>query len=71
MTNFANKIYNKIFCEVQSFKKEELGAVDLVVIVVLIGIAVALAVVFKDAISTLLDELLGAISASASSAISV
>lgn len=39
-----------------AFRKED-GAVDIIAIVVLIAIAVVLAIVFKDRIKTLLDNL--------------
>lgn len=48
------KLYN--------FLHEEKGAVDIVAIVVLIGIAVLLAIVFRDAVSNLIKSLLNTIS---------
>ena len=48
---------------------EEKGEVNIVAIVVLIGIAVLLALVFKDQIETLLDSLFGTITENATSAV--
>lgn len=55
---------------VKAFLKEEKGAVDIVAIVVMIGIAVVLALVFRNAIKDLLDSLLQTISGNAKQAIS-
>lgn len=49
--------------------KEEKGAVDIVAIVVLIGIAVVLAVTFREQIGNLLDTLFAGISQNASKAV--
>ena len=48
---------------------DEKGAVDIVAIVVLIGIAVLLAVIFKDQIAALLDSLFQTITGTANSAV--
>ena len=50
--------------------KDEKGEVNIVATVVLIGIAVLLAIVFKDAIKDLLDTLFETIGTNASGAIS-
>ena len=50
------------------FLRDEKGDVNIVSIVVLIGIAVLLAIVFKDAISGLLTDLLEKIKTNASGA---
>ena len=50
--------------------KEEKGEVNIVAIVVLIGIAVLLAIIFKDAIASLLGSLFNTINSSATNAIS-
>ena len=49
--------------------KEETGEVNIVAMVVLIGIAVVLAIVFKDAIGSLLTSLLEQIQGNANNAI--
>ena len=49
--------------------KEESGEVNIVAIVVLIGIAVLLAIVFRGAIENLLKSLFGTINNSATNAI--
>lgn len=49
--------------------KEEKGEVNIVAIVVLIGIAVLLAIIFKDAIGKLLESLFKTINSSATNAI--
>lgn len=55
--------------KLQSMLSEEKGEVNIVAIVVLIGIAVLLALVFKDAIGSLLTQLLGHITGSATDAV--
>lgn len=49
--------YIKMMQAKQKFLKEERGAVDIVAIVVLIGIAVLLAVVFKNQVANLINKL--------------
>lgn len=51
------------------FLYDEEGDVNIVSIVVLIGIAVLLAIIFKDAIGGLLESLLDSISGNAESAV--
>lgn len=53
--------YIKVMQAKQKFLEEERGAVDIVAIVVLIGIAVLLAVVFKDQVANLINKLFGQI----------
>lgn len=60
------KIQNKI----ASFLKKEDGDVNIVSIVVLIGIAVLLAIIFKDAIGNLLNSMFNTIGNNANNAIS-
>lgn len=55
--------------EAGGFCKKENGDVNVVSIVVLIGIAVLLAIVFKDAITELLESLFGTIEDNANKAI--
>lgn len=52
-----------------SFLRDERGDVNIVSIVVLIGIAVLLAIVFKDAIGELLTNLLETITGNATGAV--
>lgn len=54
---------------VEAFRREERGAVDIVAIVVMIGIAVLLAVVFRKQIEGLLKSLFGSIEESALEAV--
>ena len=53
--------------KLHKFFKEEKGEVNIVTMVVLIGIAVLLAIVFKDAIKGLIEDLLEGISGKAKS----
>jgi len=65
MTGAYAKIITLLtICElkVKSFLKEEKGAVDIVAIVVIIGVAVLLAIVFKDQLGALITSLFEAIS---------
>ncbi len=55
--------------KLQRFVRDERGDVNIVSIVVLIGIAVLLAIVFKDAIGELLSNLLETISGNATDAV--
>ena len=55
--------------KLQRFVRDERGDVNIVSIVVLIGIAVMLAIVFKDAIADLLDSLLETITGNAKNAV--
>ena len=55
--------------KLNSFLRDERGDVNIVSIVVLIGIAVLLAIVFKDAIGELLTNLLETITGNATGAV--
>lgn len=55
--------------KMSSFLRDERGDVNIVSIVVLIGIAVLLAIVFKDAIANLLNSLLETIKGNATNAV--
>lgn len=68
MAGLAMKMYIKMLQAKQKFLEEERGAVDIVAIVVLIGIAVALALFFKEQITNTLRTLFGNIDSSAQSA---
>lgn len=64
-----NRLYFMICCSVNSFLHEEDGAVDIVAVVVLIGIAVVLAVLFRQQIQSLLETLFETINQNATSAV--
>lgn len=55
--------------KLRKFFSDEKGEVNIVAIVVIIGIAVLLALVFKEEISDLLDTLFGTINQSANNAV--
>lgn len=69
MTKAFNHFCVMLYCSMQSFVKEEKGAVDIVAIVVMIGIAVLMAVLFKDKIGSLLNTLFGNITSNAQDAV--
>ena len=69
MRNLCIKLYTDVYCAVVAFKQEEHGAVDVVAVVVLIGIAVALALIFKKRIKTLSATLLGSSAGNAKEAV--
>lgn len=66
MSGLAMQMYIKMLQAKQAFLEEERGAVDIVAIVVLIGIAVVLALFFKEQIGNLLNQLFTDIGQSAS-----
>ena len=70
MMNALTMVYLYIESRVKAFLDEEHGAVDIVAVVVLIGIAVALAVIFRHQIEDLLNSLLEQITGKANQAIS-
>lgn len=55
--------------KIQEFLTDETGELNIVVIVVLIGIAILLAIFFKEQIETLLKSLFGTITKSANNAV--
>ena len=61
-------IMNQVKFGINRFMRSESGEVNVVSIVVLIGIAVALALLFKGSITTLLKSLLASITDSANDA---
>lgn len=69
MLNVLQLVCLTITGKIKAFVQEEKGAVDIVAIVVMIGIAVVLAVVFKGAISELLDTLFATITGNATEAV--
>lgn len=64
-TSYANVAKVKI----KNFFTDEKGAVDIVAIVVLMGIAVLLALLFQDQITNLLNTLFAAITGNATDAV--
>lgn len=57
MAGLGMRLYIKMLQAKQNFLEEERGAVDIVAIVVLIGIAVALALFFREQIGKTLDNI--------------
>lgn len=70
MLMMANAIYFNLKAKAQKFFQKENGDVNVVAIVVLIGVAVVLALIFKDEISKLLRSLIKTISGKAQEAVS-
>ena len=68
MAGLTMQLYIKMLQAKQKFLEEERGAVDIVAIVVLIGIAVALALFFKEQITGTLRTLFGNIDQAAQGA---
>ncbi len=64
------RLYIMICSGVYNFLHDEDGAVDIVAVVVLIGIAVVLAVLFREQIENLLNSLLSQIQGKANEAVS-
>ncbi len=63
------KMKTALYFGVKEFKNNEIGAVNVVEIVVIIGIAVVLAVLFRRQIQSLLETLFGSINDNAAEAI--
>ncbi len=57
MTKFMDKVALRTYLAVKSFLQDERGDVNVVSIVVLIGIAIALALLFKDQAAKLIDDI--------------
>ena len=70
MLEYLNNLCILLTMKVTNFIEEEKGAVDLVAIVVLIGIAVLLALLFRTQIEGLLNSMFSTISENATNAIS-
>lgn len=68
--NILDHLYFMIRCNLKNFLTDEEGAVDIVAVVVLIGIAVLLAVVFRNQIQDLLNNLFESINNTAQQAVS-
>lgn len=69
MINAFNNLCAFVYSRIQVFAKEERGAVDIVAVVVLIGIAVALAVIFRGSIQKLLEDMFNSINTGAMDAV--
>ncbi len=63
------KYFIRAMIGLEDFKKEQRGAINVVEIVILIGIAVALAVLFRNRISALLNSLFEGIEYNANQAV--
>ncbi len=73
MTELYAKLVTFFFLlgdKIKGYAKEEKGAVDIVAIVVIIGVAVLLAIIFKDSLSKLINGLFDTISQNANNVIS-
>lgn len=62
-------VKNLVMAKVNRFLRDEKGEVNIVATVVLIGIAVVLAVVFRNAIGGLINSLLNKINTTATNAL--
>ena len=69
MIRFINKFAFGFRRKIDEFFHKESGEVNVVAIVVLIGIAVLLAIIFRTQITSLLNSLFSSIKTNASSAI--
>lgn len=61
MLNVLDKGYISVRNGIYKFFRDEKGEVNIVTIVILIGIAVALAVIFKDKVEDLVKTILDAV----------
>ncbi len=66
-----DELYIDAQCRIRAFLESEKGEVNIVTTVVLIGIAVGLAVMFKDRIVILLNNLMDTINTTAGDAVTV
>lgn len=69
MMNALNMFLQTAKMKIQEFCRKEDGDVNIVSIVVLIGIAVLLAIIFKDAITELINGMLETITENAQDAV--
>lgn len=69
MLDVFDRLYIAMQTRFNRFIHDEEGAVDIVAIVVLIGIVVLVAIVFKDEITKLIKDLFGKITNTASDAV--
>ena len=70
MMNIITGMILKPQLKAENFFKKENGQVNIIAIVILIGIAIMLALIFKDRISTLIGSLFDTIDTNAQSAVS-
>ncbi len=70
MLDVLDALYLSAMIHLNAFIRDEKGAVDLVTVVVLIGIALALAVIFRQRIGNLLNTLFDSIDQNAESVVS-
>lgn len=69
MLKTLDMMYLMAKCKMKAFLTDEQGDVNIVSMVVLIGIAVLLAIVFRDTIMNLIKSLLNTISGNATNAV--
>ncbi len=69
MTNMLMNVMWKARLKVEKFFTKEDGEVNIIAIVVLIGIAILLALIFKDRISSLINSLFDTIDTNAQNAV--
>ena len=69
MTNMLMGIINLVQAKVKDFFRNEDGEVNIIAIVVLIGIAILLALIFKDRIAELINSLFDTIDSNAQNAV--
>ena len=69
MLNMLQSVCLALTGKIRAFMQEEKGAVDIVAIVVMIGIAVLLAVFFRGQIEDLLETLFDTITGNATGAV--
>jgi len=69
MTNMLMNVMWKARLKVEKFFTKEDGEVNIIAIVVLIGIAILLALIFKDRISSLINSLFDTIDNNAQNAV--
>lgn len=69
MLPMVNVLWMSLKLKAKSFLQKENGDVNVVAIVVLIGVAVLLAIIFKDAISKLITDLIKTITGKANQAV--
>lgn len=70
MMNIITGMILKAQLKAENFFKKENGEVNIIAIVILIGIAIMLALIFKERISTLIGSLFDTIDTNAQSAVS-